>query len=60
MTQGSRVAVKVWDLPSGRCLHDFVEHDGPVGCVALSDTLLVSGCDDAVVRVWDFGAEPAP
>ena len=58
---GEDGTARVWDAATGACLREF-RHAGGVHALAqLSNgarDLLVTGCADAVVRVWDaFGGE---
>jgi WD40 repeat protein/serine/threonine protein kinase len=50
--------VKVWDVPSGRCLNTLRGHDGSVWSVWLSDDgrHALSGSQDQTVKVWDLAA----
>ena len=49
------MTAKVWDLHSGRCIHDLLHKDA-VDSVAISpdDRLIVSGSDDRILTVWDL------
>ncbi|BFZ60284.1 hypothetical protein YB2330_001320 [Saitoella coloradoensis] len=46
--------VKIWDW-SGKCEHTLAGHTGPVTCVGLGDSKIVSGSDDGEARLFDFG-----
>ena len=50
--------VSVHEWPSGKELHKFRGHTGPVIALAFSEDgkLLASGSHDASVLVWDLGA----
>jgi len=63
---GADCAVKVWNVLTGACLHDFREHTREVVCIALSPSsssssshshsrpLLASGSMDTTVKIWDI------
>lgn len=49
--------VKVWDVGTGKCVRTLAAHTGPVTCVALGDSMMVTGGEDRVVRVYRFAEE---
>lgn len=64
---GADCAVKVWNVATGACVHDFREHTREVVCLAWapssssassssssSSTLLASGSMDTTIKIWDL------
>jgi WD40 repeat protein len=54
---GQDATIRLWDITSGKEMHKFVGHDGPVyGLVLMpDDNRLVSIADkDLAVKIWDF------
>ncbi|KAJ0232633.1 WD40-repeat protein [Hirschfeldia incana] len=60
-TAGSDRKVLVWDVDGGFCTHYFKGHKGVVSSVLFhpdaNKNILISGSDDATVRVWDLMAK---
>ncbi len=54
--------VRVYDWPSGKALHTFAGHRGPVTALAFSadGKTLASGSADTTVLLWDLNAIPKP
>ena len=54
--------VRVYDWPSGKALHTFAGHRGPVTALAFSadGKTLASGSADTTVLLWDVTAIPKP
>lgn len=50
--------LQIWDRDSGRCLHTLVGHTSAVTAVSLRDGYVVTGGDDAEVRIWNFSPPP--
>lgn len=50
--------IKLWDVASGRALHQLIGHKGPVFGVAFTwkGRMLASASGDGTVKVWDVGA----
>ncbi|KAG9242978.1 WD40-repeat-containing domain protein [Calycina marina] len=49
---------KIWDAPTGKCVRTITAgHEGPITCIGLSDSRLVTGSDDCTVRVLDFSPD---
>ncbi|CCG82311.1 Putative uncharacterized protein [Taphrina deformans PYCC 5710] len=57
---GCDKVLRVWDLPTGKCLHIMRGHSSTVRCVEIAripgESLIVSGSRDATIRVWDYKA----
>jgi WD40 repeat protein len=52
--------LRLWDVPSQRCLRSTVAHQAAALCVAaLEDEGLATGGADGVVSLWASGAQPA-
>jgi len=49
--------VKVWDARTGKCEKTFSGHQGPVTCIGLSDSRMVTGSEDCEVRMYSFKSE---
>ncbi|KAK5201007.1 hypothetical protein LTR16_004159 [Cryomyces antarcticus] len=45
--------IRLWHVPSGRCLHTFFGHVEGVWALAADTLRLVSGAEDRMVKVWD-------
>ncbi|KIY51717.1 WD40 repeat-like protein, partial [Fistulina hepatica ATCC 64428] len=43
---------RAWDLNTGTCLHVFHKHTSTVRCVAVTDSLVVTGSRDGSLHVW--------
>jgi F-box/WD-40 domain protein MET30 len=46
--------VKVWDVNTGRCTLTLTGHVGPVTCVGLADSRMVTGGEDCIARLHCF------
>lgn len=59
-TGGDDLVVRLWDVASGRLLHELAGHSRRVWSVAFSPSgeLLASSGDDGVVIVWNLGEQP--
>jgi WD40 repeat protein len=55
---GGDRAVRLWDLASGRLLHELKGHVSAISALALSSDgrLLASGGEDSSVRLWNTGS----
>ena len=50
-------AVRITDLPSGKCIHSLKGHPRTPWCVAfhpVAKDILASGCLGGEVRIWDL------
>ncbi|WP_436535718.1 tetratricopeptide repeat protein [Actinoplanes sp. HUAS TT8] len=59
VSAGPDHVLRVWDLPTGRCLARLDGHTTHVHAIRLSDdgrTAVTSGSYDPVIRVWDLDA----
>ena len=45
---------RLWSIDSGKCLHTFVGHSGPVTAMAIiDDVTLLTGSGDKTIMAWD-------
>jgi hypothetical protein len=51
--------LRVWNVATGVCDRKLERHYGPVRCLAVLGTRLVSGSDDKSIKVWAMGAGAA-
>ncbi|KAI5296317.1 ER membrane complex subunit 3 [Ascosphaera acerosa] len=51
--------IRVWDLPSGRCLRVYRGHTKGIACVQAGSRAIVSGSNDATVRIFACDAAPS-
>jgi len=51
------MAIKFWDVDSGKLVHTIVDHEKPVLTLAINGdgTQLASGSGDNTVRLWQIG-----
>lgn len=45
--------IRLWHIPSGRCVHRFFGHVEGIWALAADTLRLVSGAEDKTVKVWD-------
>jgi len=45
--------IRLWHIPSGRCIHRFFGHVEGVWCLAVDRLRLVSGAEDKTIKIWD-------
>ena len=45
--------IRLWHVPSGRCIHRFFGHVEGIWALAADTLRLVSGAEDKTVKVWD-------
>ncbi len=45
---------RIWDTDALQCVRILNGHSLPVSALALNDKFLVSGSDDATMRLWDW------
>eukprot|EP01090_Pellita_catalonica_P008950 TRINITY_DN20005_c0_g1_i1.p1 TRINITY_DN20005_c0_g1~~TRINITY_DN20005_c0_g1_i1.p1 ORF type:complete len:315 (+),score=31.79 TRINITY_DN20005_c0_g1_i1:42-947(+) len=50
----SQSQIQLWDYSQGKLLSSFGEHHGPVRGVSIQGNSFVSGCDDKMIRMFDF------
>jgi WD40 repeat protein len=55
---GTSNTVRVWEVASGKLLHEFVGHEEAIGGVAFTpdSKQLLSGAADATMRLWDVAS----
>lgn len=48
--------IRLWNMPSGRCIRVFEGHTGPIRHLAVTrdGKRLISGSDDCTIRLWDL------
>jgi len=44
----------LWDVAYGRILHVFSQHGGAVTCVKIKNNLLMTGCSDGILRIFNI------
>lgn len=54
------IIMQIWDRENDKSSHTLVGHRGAVTCLDLADDKIVSGSDDAEIRVWSFAPEKSP
>jgi F-box and WD-40 domain protein MET30 len=45
--------IRLWHIPSGRCIHRFFGHVEGVWSLAADTLRLVSGAEDKTIKIWD-------
>ncbi|KAF2183533.1 sulfur metabolite repression control protein-like protein SconB [Zopfia rhizophila CBS 207.26] len=45
--------IRLWHVPSGRCVHRFFGHVEGVWSLAADSLRLVSGAEDKTIKIWD-------
>ncbi|PSN72470.1 WD40 repeat-like protein [Corynespora cassiicola Philippines] len=45
--------IRLWHVPSGRCIHRFFGHVEGIWSLAVDTLRLVSGAEDKTIKVWD-------
>jgi F-box/WD-40 domain protein MET30 len=45
--------IRLWHVPTGRCIHRFFGHVEGVWCLAADTLRLVSGAEDKTIKIWD-------
>jgi len=53
VTGSSDSTVRVWDMTTGKCLHQLCTNS-KVFCVYKYDNMVLSGCDNAFAFLWDI------
>ncbi|KAI9799987.1 MAG: hypothetical protein M1833_003516 [Piccolia ochrophora] len=53
LTSALDSTIRLWDVPSGRCLRTFFGHVEGVWALAADTLRIVSGAEDRMVKVWD-------
>lgn len=55
LTGGSNQIVQLWDVESGKCIHQFEGHVGWINSVVFfsGGALIASGSFDSSIRIWD-------
>ena len=57
VTASADSTVRIWDIPSKRCIHVLEDHRRPVLSLASTDDYIFSGSYDYTVRVWDWATQ---
>lgn len=47
-------SIRLWDLRTGECKHNYEGHLRAVNCVVLTDEFLLSASDDKTIRLWNL------
>lgn len=45
--------IRLWHVPSGRCLRTFFGHLEGIWSIAADTLRVVSGAEDRMIKVWD-------
>ncbi|KAF2107672.1 WD40-repeat-containing domain protein [Lophiotrema nucula] len=45
--------IRLWHIPSGRCIHRFFGHVEGIWSLAADSLRLVSGAEDKTIKIWD-------
>jgi len=45
--------IRLWHVPSGRCIHRFFGHVEGIWSLAADTLRLVSGAEDKLIKIWD-------
>lgn len=45
--------IRLWHVPSGRCVHRFFGHVEGIWSIAADSLRLVSGAEDKTIKIWD-------
>ncbi len=45
--------IRLWHVPSGRCVHRFFGHVEGVWALAADSLRIVSGAEDKTIKIWD-------
>lgn len=45
--------IRLWHVPSGRCIHRFFGHVEGIWSLAADTLRLVSGAEDRLIKIWD-------
>ena len=54
ITASADTTVRIWNIPSRRCVHVLEDHRRPVLSLAVTDQFIFSGSYDFTIKVWDW------
>ncbi len=46
--------VKIWDIVARFCVENIVSHRGEVWSLAVKGSMLITGCSDGGLRIWNI------
>jgi len=53
LSGGADGAILLWDYKAFEIRNTYLGHTGAVRCIVASDNIIISGSNDATIRIWD-------